>query len=61
MKTSYALTALNDQKWYMQSTKNLFDEEVEILNQLDGIKAGNYIQAANGEKLYAVISLRQVT
>ena len=55
VKKSYDLAALNDQKWYVQGTKKLFDQEVEILNQLDGIRAGDYIRAANGEKLYAVI------
>ena len=54
---SYNLAALDEKKWYLQGTNDLFNEDSEILNQLEDVIAGSYLERNNGEKIYAVISV----
>lgn len=59
VKKSYNLANLNDQKWYLLGSQNLFNEDTYVLEQLDDIKAGNYLRHRDGKEIYSVISVGQ--
>ena len=57
VKKSYNLGDLNDQKWYLRDSQDLFDESIHVLDQLEEIRAGNDIQSEFGAKIYNVITV----
>lgn len=57
VKKSYNLSDLNDQKWYLRDSQDLFDESIHVLDQLEEIRAGNDIQSEFGAKIYNVITV----
>lgn len=59
VKKSYNLSNLNDQKWYLAGSQDLFNEDPYVLEQLDEIKAGNDLKSRDDKKIYSVISVGQ--
>lgn len=59
VKKSYNLSNLNDQKWYLLGSQDLFNEDTYVLEQLDDTKAGNDLRREDGKKIYSVISVGQ--
>ncbi len=59
VKKSYNLSNLNDQKWYLLGSQDLFNEDAYVLDQLNDIKAGNDLRHRDGKKIYSVISVGQ--
>lgn len=59
VKKSYNLGDLNDQKWYLRGSQDLFDESIYVLDQLEKIRAGNDLQTESGTKIYSVILVGQ--
>ncbi|HGP3328742.1 TPA: hypothetical protein ACLHMP_003699 [Acinetobacter baumannii] len=59
VKKSYNLSNLNDQKWYLSGSQELFNEDPYVLEQLDEIKAGNDLKSRDDKKIYSVISVGQ--
>ena len=59
VKKSYNLSNLNDQKWYLLGSQDLFNEDSYVLEQLDKIRAGSDLNRRDGKTIYRVVTVGQ--
>ena len=59
VKKSYNLSNLDDQKWYVYGSQDLFNEDSYVLEQLDKIRAGSDLNRRDGKTIYRVVTVGQ--
>lgn len=59
VKKSYNLSNLDDEKWYVYGSQDLFNEDSYVLEQLDKIRAGSDLNRRDGKTIYRVITVGQ--